>query len=105
MAQLILQHSQQIRNDIQPLRQQFHPLIHLQITPHGGINRLQLRFYPEKFGRVEYRAVEVDVDAENEEFANLHVDLFAGESDLAGQRNLGGDLFAGIDSCVDKFFE
>ena len=43
---LIFQHRQQIRNHIQPLRQQPHPLIHFEVAAHGNIHRLQLRFGP-----------------------------------------------------------
>ncbi len=53
MRQLVLEHSQQIRNDIQPLRQQRHSLIHLQVRPDGLVRRIQLRFRPEKLGCIE----------------------------------------------------
>jgi hypothetical protein len=105
MTQLILQHSQQIRNDVQSLRQQTDPLIHLQIASDGLIHGLELRLDPEELGRVEHRAVEVDVDAQNEELADLHVDLGACEGDGAGEGDLGGDVLAGFDGVVDEGFE
>lgn len=97
MTQLVLQDSQQICDDIQPLRQQPYPLVHLQVAPHSLVHRLQLRFHPEQLGRVEHGTVQVDVDAKNEELADLHVDLGAGEGDLAGVCDLGGNVFAGLD--------
>ena len=47
----------------------------------------------------------MDVDAENEELADLHVDLCACECDFAGVRDLCGNVFAGFDSVVNEFFE
>lgn len=96
MAQQVLQHSQQIRNDIQPVRQHRHPLVHLEVRSDGLVHGLEVRLDPEDLGRVENGAVEVDVDAEGEELADLHVDLRAGEQDLARPGDLVGYLLAGF---------
>jgi hypothetical protein len=39
----------------------------------------------------------VDADAQDEELADLHVDLGAGQVDFAGEGELRGDVFAGVD--------
>jgi hypothetical protein len=43
----------------------------------------------------------VDVDAQDEEFADLHVDFAAGEGDLARECELRGQVFAEFDRCID----
>jgi hypothetical protein len=101
MTQLLLQHSQQIGNDIQPFREQSHPLIHLEVAPDGLVDGLELGLDPEELWGVEDGAVEVDADAEDEQLADLHVDLGAREGDLAGHRELSGYVFAGVDGGGD----
>jgi len=91
MRQLVFQHLQQIRNDIQPLRQQADSLVHLQITSDGLVDWFELGFGPHEFGGVEHGALQVDVDAEDEELADLHVDFAAGEVDAAGAGDGGRD--------------
>ncbi len=54
VAKLVLQDSQQVSNDIQPLRQQPNPLVHLEIAPHRLVDRFQLRLDPEELGGVEH---------------------------------------------------
>lgn len=98
MAQLVFQNSQQVGNDVQALVQQSHALVHLEIAPHGLVDGLELRLYPEQLGGVEHGPVEVDGDAEDEEVADLHVDLLAGEVDFAGEGNVRGYVFACLDS-------
>jgi hypothetical protein len=53
------------------------------------IDRLELRFCPHELGSVEDGTLQVDVDSQNEEFTNLHVDLAAGEVDAASAGNGG----------------
>jgi len=105
MAKLILQHRQQISNDIQPLRQQADSLIDLQIAPYGLVDRLELRLDPEELGGVEHGSVQVDVDAQDEELADLHVYLLSGQRDGARQGDLRRDFLAGCDGVVYEFFE
>lgn len=47
----------------------------------------------------------MDVDTENKEFADLHVDLAAAEVDLACQGDLCGDILAGVDGGGYKFLK
>ena len=47
----------------------------------------------------------MDVDAEDEELADLHEDLPSGEVDVSGQRDLLGDVLRRVDCVVDKVFE
>lgn len=44
----------------------------------------------------------MDVDAQDEELADLHVDLAAGEVDAAGGSDLGRDVLGCGDGGVDK---
>jgi hypothetical protein len=97
VAELALEHGQQVGNDVETLREQADALVHLKVAPDGLVDGLELGLDPEELGGVEYGSVEVDVDAEDEELADLHVDLAAAEGDFAGQRDLGGDVFAGLD--------
>lgn len=62
MTQLIFQHRQQIRNDSDSFLQQCHSLVHLQITPHSLVYRLELRFRPHELGSIEDGSLEVDID-------------------------------------------
>ena len=87
MTQLILQHSQQIPHNTNPFLHQLDALIHFEIRPDSLVDGFELRLRPHKFGGVEDRALEVDVDAQDEELADLHVDFAAGEVDAAR----GGD--------------
>jgi hypothetical protein len=47
----------------------------------------------------------VDADAQDEELADLHVDLRARERDLARQGELRGYVLARVDRGGDEFFE
>jgi len=105
MAQLLLEHRQQVGDDIQALRQQADALVHLEVAAHGLVDGLELGLDPEQLRGVEHGAVEVDADAQNEELADLHVDLGAREGDLARQGELRGDVLAGVDGGGDEFFE
>lgn len=105
MAQLVLEDSQQVRYDVQPLSQKANPLVHLQVAPYCLVHGLELGFDPEQLRRVKDGAVEVDVDAEDEELADLHVDLGAAESDFTCQGYLCRDIFAGFDSRGYELFE
>lgn len=49
MSQLILQDRQKVSNDIQSLRQQSRPLIHLQIRSDGLVDGIELWFGPHDF--------------------------------------------------------
>lgn len=91
MTQLILQHGQQIRNNTHSLLQQTYPLIHLQIAPHSLIHRVELRLGPHEFRSVQHGALEMDVDAQDEELADLHVDFSACKVDAAGACDCAGD--------------
>jgi hypothetical protein len=46
----------------------------------------------------------VNVDAEDEELADLHVDFAAGEVDATGAGDGGGDCGRCCDCCVDEVF-
>jgi hypothetical protein len=105
MAQLILKHRQQVRNDVEPLRQEPDALVHLEIRPNSLVNRLQLGFDPEEFGSVEHGAIEMDVDAEDEQLPDLHVDLRPGQGYFARQCDLGRYVLAGVDGGGNELFE
>lgn len=105
MAQLLLKHGQQVGNDVQPFRQQAHTLVHLEVAAHGLVDGLELGLDPEQLRGVEHGAVEVDADAQDEELADLHVDLRARERDLARERELRGYVLAGLDGGGDQFLE
>lgn len=104
MTQLILQHSQQIPHDTNPFLHQLDALIHFQIRPHSLIDRFELGFRPHEFGGVEDGALQVDVDAEDEELADLHVDFAAGEVDAAGAGDGRGDRLRGRDGGGEEVF-
>lgn len=105
MTQLILQHGQQVGNDVQALRQEADALIHFQIAPDGAVDRLELGLGPHELGAVEDGTLQVDVDAQDEELADLHVDLAPGEVDGAGQGNGFREVFGSVDGVVDEVFE
>lgn len=105
VAQLILQNGQQVCNDVQSLRQETDALIHFEVASDGLIHRLELRFHPEELWGVEHGAVQVNVDAEDEELANLHVDLGAAEVDLASESELLGNLLAGLNGGRNQLLE
>lgn len=105
MTQQILQNSQQIGNDVEPIIQQADALVHLEVAPDGLVHGFELGLDPEDLGGVEDGAVEVDVDAQGEELADLHVDLGAGEGDFAREGDLVGDFFAGFDCGCYELFE
>lgn len=97
VTELVFEDRQQVCNDVQTFVQESDALVHLEVGSDGLVHRLQLRLDPEQLRRVEDGAVEMDVDAEDEELADLHVDLRAAEGDLARQRDLRGDIFTGVD--------
>ena len=75
VTQLVLEDSQQVRNDVQSFRQQPNALVHLEVAPDSLVHRFKVRLHPKQLGRVKDGAVEVDTDAQDEELANLHIDL------------------------------
>jgi hypothetical protein len=104
VRQLILQHRQQIRDDVQPLRQERNPLVHLEVTAHGLVYGVELGLRPHQLRRVEHGALQVDVDAEDEQLADLHVDLLPGQVDLARRCDLGGNSLGRFNGVVDDVF-
>ena len=83
VRQLILQHLQQIRNNVESLGQQTDSLVHLEVTSDGLVYWLQLRFCPHELRGVKDGSLQVNVDPQNEELADLHVDLTASKVDAA----------------------
>lgn len=83
MAQLVLEHGEQVGDDVEALGQEADALVHLEVAAHGLVDGLELGLEPEELGRVEHGAVEVDADAQDEELADLHIDLPPAERDLA----------------------
>ncbi len=69
------------------------------------VDGLQMWFRPEYFGGVKDGTVEMYIDAQDEKLADLHIDLWACERDLAIEGDLSGDVFAGLDGIVDEFFK
>ena len=63
VTELVLEHSQEVGDDVETLREQTYSLVHLQVASHGLVNGFEVRLDPEQLGRVEHAAVEVDVDA------------------------------------------
>ena len=63
VTELVLEHSQEVGDDVETLREQTYSLVHLQVASHGLVNGFEVRLDPEQLGRVEDAAVEVDVDA------------------------------------------
>lgn len=104
MTQLILQHGQQIRNHAHPFLQQPDPLIHLQIPSYRAVDRFQLGLRPHELGSVEDGALQVDVDAQDEELADLHVDFAAREVDAARGGDGAGDGLRGGNGGVEEVF-
>lgn len=100
MTQLVLQHGQQVRDHTHSLLQQVDSLIHLQVAPHSLINRVELWLCPHELRCVEHGTLEMDIDAEDEELANLHVDLTSGEVDATGPRNGAWNGLSCADRCV-----
>lgn len=47
----------------------------------------------------------MDVDTQDEELANLHIDLRTAQCDLASQGNLGRNIFASVHCCCNELFE
>ncbi|KAF1731549.1 hypothetical protein CRV24_007735 [Beauveria bassiana] len=105
VAQLVLEHGEEIGNDVQALRQEADALVHLKVAADGLVDGLELGLDPEELGRVKHGAVEVDVDAQNEELANLHVNLRPAQRNLAGEGNLRGNVFARLDRRRDELLE
>lgn len=47
----------------------------------------------------------MDVDPQDEEFSDLHIDLFPVQGHFTSQGNLSRDILAGINGRSDEFFE
>ena len=105
VAQLLLEHGEQVGDDVEALRQQADALVHLEVAADGLVDGLELGLDPEELGRVEHGAVEVDADAQDEELADLHVDVRPRQGDLARQRQLRGYVLARVDRRRDQLFE
>lgn len=80
-------------------------MVHLEIASDSLIERFQLGLDPEELGGIQDGAVEMDVDPQNEELSNLHVDLFAVQSHFTRQGNLSGNILGGVDGGSNEFFK
>lgn len=69
------------------------------------VDWLQLRLDPEELWGIKDRTVQVNIDSENEELANLHVDLRSAQGNLACQRDLRGNVLAGVYGRRYQFFK
>lgn len=105
MAEQVLQDREQIGDNVEPVVEQADTLVHLEIAPDGLIDGFELGLDPKYLWGVEDRSVEVDVDAEGEELADLHVDFGAGERELAGDGDFVGDFLARFDGRGYELFE
>lgn len=97
MAELVFEHGEQVGNDIHALGQEIDALVHLEIATNGLVDGLEVGLGPEELGRVEDAAVQVDIDTQNEELADLHVDLPPRQRDLSRQRDLRRHVLASVD--------
>ena len=104
VRQLVLQHLQQICNNVESFCQQTDSLVHLEITPDGLIDWLKLRFCPHEFRSVEDGTLQVDVDSQDEQFTDLHVDFTTSEVDATRAGNSGGNRLSCCDCCIDEIF-
>jgi hypothetical protein len=86
---LLPQNRQQIGDDIQPLRQQLHPLPNLEITPHRSIHGLEMRLRPHQLGTIEHRALQMNINSQNEQLPDLHIQLPPTEIDRPRLRDQG----------------
>ena len=102
---LVLQHGQQIAQHVEPLHQQADALVHLEVAAHGAVDGRQLRLRPHQLGRVEHGALQVDVDAQDEELADLLVDGAPRQGDAAGGGEEGGERRRGGDGGGEEVFE
>lgn len=84
VRQLVFQHLQQICNDVESLGQQTNSLVHLQVASDSLVNGFKLRLCPHELGSVKDRTLQVYVNSQNEELADLHVNLTTSEVDAAG---------------------
>jgi hypothetical protein len=55
------------------------------------VDWLKLRFCPHEFRSVEDGALQVNVDSQNKELADLHVDFATSEVDATSTSNSGGN--------------
>ena len=46
----------------------------------------------------------MDIDTQNEQLPNLHIDLSSGQIDLTRSGNLGWNIFRGLDCVINKVF-
>lgn len=104
-ADLILQHGEQVAYHAQAFGQESDSLVHLEIAADGCVDGLQARFGPHQFRGVEHGTLQVDVDAEDEELADLLVDFAAAEGDGAGEGDLLGEGLRHADGCREEVFE
>lgn len=105
VTQLVLEHGEQVGDDVEALRQQADALVHLEVAADGLVDGLEVGLDPEELGRVEHAAVEVYVDAQDEELADLHVDLRLRQRDLPRQRDLRRDVLARVHRRGYQFLE
>lgn len=88
MRQLIFQDLEKIGNDIESFGEKRHSLIHLQVASNSLVYRIELWFCPHQFWRIEDGSLQMDVDAQDEQLADLHIDLLSREIHTSGQCDL-----------------
>lgn len=105
MTQQILEDGKQVGYDVEPIGKQTDSLVHFQVAPDSLVDGFELGLDPKDLGCVEDGAVEVDVDAEGEELADLHVDFRPRKSYLASEGELVGYFLACFNSQSKGLFE
>lgn len=105
VAELVLEDGEEVGDDVEALGEEADALVHLEVAADGLVDGLEVGLDPEELGGVEDAAVEVDADADDEELADLHVDLRPRERDLARQRDLRRDVLARVDRAGDELLE
>lgn len=105
VGKLVLEHLQQVGNHIQPLGQEANPLVHLEIAAYSLVDGVQLRLSPHELWRIKDRPLKMDIDPQDEELPNLHVDLLARQLDSPRQRNRGWNFLCRVYCVVYQVLE
>lgn len=104
VAELVLEDGEEVGDDVEAVGEEADALVHLEVAPDGAVDGLEPGLGPHQLRPVQHAALQVDVDAQDEQLADPPVDLPARQVHFAGARDLFRQRLRRGDGAVEQRF-